>query len=369
MSRGHSARWVADRHGRATMSVVFGLAIGALLVGGSASGAVISFQSLGTTARANAVSADGSTVVGDGFVWRSGSGLGALPFSRANGVSADGSIIVGRNGSRAVRWDGSILRDLDTFGWGEFSTANGVSGDGSVVVGNGAVSGDFPETKGFRWTTSTGTESCGAGITGGLYEGWGAMAATHDGSIVVGNQGYHSRAFRWTPAGGSVELFPDLTYSTANDLSSDGSIIAATIAADTPSDRRAARLVLGSTAQLLGELSGGDFSKASGISGDGSTIVGISGSSVGQRATLWAANSGPVSVGDLLTSAGVLGHSGWTLTEATAISTDGSTIVGQGINPSGFTESWMATIPAPASVTAFAALGTLSMGRRRSAPR
>lgn len=365
MSRGQSAQIETVGRGRAAWVVASGIAVGVALTPGSASGAVVAFQSLGTTARANAVSADGSTVVGNGFVWRSGTGLSALPFSRANGVSADGSIIVGRSGSRAVRWDGSVLRDLDTFGWGEFSTANGVSGDGSVVIGNGATNGDFQETRAYRWTSGSGTESCSPEITGGLYEGWGAMAATDDGGVVVGNQGYHAHAFRWTSGGGAVELFPDLAFSTASDVSSNGSIIAATIAPGSPSERRAARLVLGSTVQLLGELSGGEYSATSGISGDGSVIVGKSGSTLGDQAAVWTTTGGVRSVGDILSLAGVSGHVGWTLSEATAISSDGSTIVGQGINPQGFAESWMATIPAPGGAAAFIALGTVALGRRR----
>ncbi len=341
-----------------------GIILGTGLCCGVASGGMISFQGLGTNARPNAVSANGSTVAGNGFVWHANTGLAALPFTRANGVSADGSIIVGRNGTRAVRWDGNVVRDLNTFGWGEYSTANGVSGDGSVVVGNGATDGDFPETKGYRWTSGNGTQSCGSGITGGLYENWGAIAASNDGSVVVGNQGYTPRAFRWTAGSGPVELFPDLPYSTATGVSSDGSIIAATIATDSPSDRHATRLVLGSSAQVLGELPGGESSSANGISGNGTIVVGLSGSTDGNRAAMWASSVSPQSITNFLSTAGVVGHAGWTLTEATAISSDGSTIVGVGLNASGSSESWVATIPAPASVPLLVAAGVFTMRRR-----
>jgi len=343
------------------------IALSAGLVVGSTSAGIVSFQGLGTNARPNALSADGSTLAGNGIVWHAGSGLSALPFTRGNGISADGSVIVGRNGSRAVRWDGTVIRDLDTFGWGEYSTANAVSGDGSVVVGNGAMNGDFPETNAYRWTPDTGAVVNGSSITGGLYENWGAIAASTDGSVVVGNQGYTPRAYRWTSGTGAVDLFPDLPYSTANGVSSNGSIIAVTIATDSPSDRRAARLVLGSTEELLGELAGGQFSQSNSISGDGLTIVGVSDSFSGNLAFLWHQSGGIRSISSLLTLAGATAHSGWTLTEATAISADGSTIVGLGINASGASESWIVTIPAPSSVAALGGLGLLSMRRRRRA--
>ena len=32
---------------------------------------------------------------------------------------------------------------------------------------------------------------------------------------------------------------------------------------------------------------------------------------------------------------------GWTLTSATGVSADGSTIVGEGMNPDGFNEGWI----------------------------
>jgi hypothetical protein len=40
---------------------------------------------------------------------------------------------------------------------------------------------------------------------------------------------------------------------------------------------------------------------------------------------------------------------GWTLTHVNGISADGNTIAGLGINPSGFSEAWVATIPEPST--------------------
>jgi len=56
---------------------------------------------------------------------------------------------------------------------------------------------------------------------------------------------------------------------------------------------------------------------------------------------------------------------GWSLTSATGISLDGLTIVGDGLNPEGRTEAWVAVIPEP-STAALLALGLVVFGLRRA---
>ncbi len=56
---------------------------------------------------------------------------------------------------------------------------------------------------------------------------------------------------------------------------------------------------------------------------------------------------------------------GWTLTTATAISADGLTIAGTGLNPDGFQEAWVAHVPEPASVALLPlAIGILALRSR-----
>lgn len=55
---------------------------------------------------------------------------------------------------------------------------------------------------------------------------------------------------------------------------------------------------------------------------------------------------------------------GWRLTTAEAISSDGTMIVGWGINPQGNTEAWIAIVPEPGMV-GIAVLPILIPGRRR----
>ena len=118
---------------------------------------------------ANAVSADGSTVVGqssvgstpwEAFRWTEAGGIeglgnlnsGAFGGSEALGVSGDGSLVVGTGpsdtGSTAFIWDeehgmraiAQLLVDelgLDLTGW-KLTRATDISADGSVIVGWGA---------------------------------------------------------------------------------------------------------------------------------------------------------------------------------------------------------------------------------------
>jgi hypothetical protein len=57
---------------------------------------------------------------------------------------------------------------------------------------------------------------------------------------------------------------------------------------------------------------------------------------------------------------------GWQLTRANDISADGRVIVGEGINPDGTLEAWLAIIPEPSTLTlAIAALALPFAGCRR----
>ena len=104
---------------------------------------------------ASGVSADGSVVVGSvriiasghdrAFRWTSASGMSDLGTIGgndvyANAISSDGSVVVGyannaSNQNRAFRWRSGIMTDLGTFAGGSWSFAYGVSADGSVIVG------------------------------------------------------------------------------------------------------------------------------------------------------------------------------------------------------------------------------------------
>jgi len=96
----------------------------------------------------------------------------------------------------------------------------------------------------------------------------------------------------------------------------------------------------------LGDLPGGVFaSSASAVSRDGSVVVGYGESDAGTEAFIWDVQNGMRSLRDVLVDQYGLGLTGWTLTSAVDVSDDGRTIVGYGTNPDGFTEAWIATLP------------------------
>jgi uncharacterized membrane protein len=100
--------------------------------------------------------------------------------------------------------------------------------------------------------------------------------------------------------------------------------------------------------QGLGHLkynkSGRTTSQAYDICSDGSKIVGKSYNGNYTEAFYWDSIKGMRSLKSLLSKDFGLKLAGWTLTEARAISDDGSTIVGWGINPHGLEEAWIARL-------------------------
>ncbi|MBX9792466.1 MAG: PEP-CTERM sorting domain-containing protein [Pirellulales bacterium] len=379
---------------------MFGLKLSRLILAGlialalatPARAGAFSFQGLGDLpgggfgSYAYGVSADGSVVVGFGssasaseaFRWTSDGGvgqvnmvgLGDLPGggfgSRASDVSADGSVVVGSrqstSGTEAFRWtSGEGMVGLGDLPGGIFySQAAGVSADGSVVVGFGSSAS---ASEAFRWTSGGGAGQgtmVGLGdLPGGIFSSY-ANGVSADGSVVVGYglsaSGYE--AFRWTSGGGAGQgtmvglgdLPGGIFDSYANGVSADGSVVVGR--GNSASGFEAFRWTSGGGLVGLGDLPGGTFySYANGVSADGAVVVGSSTSASGYEAFRWTSGGGLVSLRELLVNQGVTNVTGWTLTQATAVSADGRTIVGRGINPDGNGEAWIATVPEPSTIT------------------
>src|SRR5262249_33657533 len=87
-----------------------------------------------------------------------------------------------------------------------------------------------------------------------------------------------------------------------------------------------------------------DQSYAYAVSDDATVVVGASGWQPPTDAFIWTANTGMVKLSDYLTGKGITGLNGWTLTVADAITPDGKTIAGIGINPSNLVEGWVAKL-------------------------
>ena len=317
----------------------------------------------GFSSGALGLSDDGSVVVGwsesasgtEAFRWTSDGGmvaLGDLPggdfFSHAHGVSADGSVVAGEgvsaSGEEAFRWTsaGGMVGLGNLTGGGFSSRASGVSADGSVVVGySSSATGD----EAFRWTSGGGMVGL-HDLTGGYFFSR-AYGVSADGSVVVGegSSALGEEAFRWTSSGGMMGLGSFAGgefFSRANGVSADGSVVVGH--SSSASGNEAFRWTSDSGMVGLGDLAGGDFfSRANAVSADGSVVVGFSISASGNEAFRWTSVGGMQSVASILTTAGV-DLTGWTLLDATGVSADGYRVTGDGINPDGSPEAWMAML-------------------------
>ncbi|HRQ74005.1 MAG TPA: hypothetical protein PLU35_13345 [Phycisphaerales bacterium] len=344
------------------------------------------------------LSADGSTVVGwslygggfpglaQAFRWSEEGmvGIGFLPGgneSYATRASGDGRWIVGRGpsseGGQAFRWSettGMIgLGDLpgSTF----YSEAIGVSDDGSIVVGlskSGAAGGPS-NFEAFRWTPETGM--VGLGFMPGHNVSV-AVDVSADGRIILGAStiGGDGEAFLWTPESGMNGLGkPDGWWSASGaSLSADGT----TVVGDgiKPQSGIEALRWRADTGWIpLGHLTDRPdrVSVASGVSPNGSFVVGRSTADIGEEAFVWSEDWGMRSVREVLLDFGIdTIDSGWALSIATGVTVAGDTLIitGTGWNrnfPS-HQEAWIAhiPIPAPASLTPLA-LALAATARRR----
>jgi probable HAF family extracellular repeat protein len=319
------------------------------------------------------ISADGLTVVGrntsasgtEATMWtRAGGfvGLGHLAggsfISSAGGVSADGSVVVGTSssaaGTQAYRWTSatSMVGLGDLPGGFISSSAGDVSADGSVVVGS---SSSASGSEAYRWTSGGGM--VGLGDVPGGYFSSGAAAVSADGSVVAGDGRslYFVEPSRWTSATGMVGLGvipgsdPDWAMAEPFGISADGSTIVGLGVTGFSID--AFRWTSASGVVSLGD------GLASAASGDGSLVVGDS----IERASIWDAQNNRRPIVQVLTDLG-LDLTGWTLSEAWAITDDGRVIAGDGTNPDGQPESWIAVLSdPPADPSTLPALGPFAI--------
>jgi hypothetical protein len=101
------------------------------------------------------------------------------------------------------------------------------------------------------------------------------------------------------------------------------------------------------------------------MSPDGKFAVGTLFDGMDNRAYLWDAENRTRLIEDILTDDYGIDLGGWTLLNATGISANGTTICGEGINPAGNFEGWVATIPEPASLLLLAAGSIILRSRKR----
>jgi probable HAF family extracellular repeat protein len=324
-------------------------AAGVALLAGAAFGQA-SLMGIGLGIDANAVSADGLVVVGAGqpgaFRWTLADGVQYLPQPNgftgdALGVSANGSVVVGSlegpSSAHAFRWTGGVTQDLGNATGGFVTRAYGASADGSALAGQ-------DNTGWFRWTVGGGYEPVHQGAAYGI---------SGDGLVIAGgaflNGGSH--AFRWTSAGGVQDLgvLPGGPLSVAYAISGDGTaVVGMSYAGPTsPVDYRPFRWTSGGGMVNLGLLSGTQYGWANAVSGNGSVVGGQMWNGVDAYvAFMWTSAGG---MQDLLTALASAGANtpGWSLSNVTGISGDGTVLVGTGSGPGGY-QSWIAHLPGSA---------------------
>lgn len=283
-------------------------------------------------------------------------GLGQLPGGtngNAYGVSADGSVIVGASAGKAFRWTlfgGMVSLDVLPNSPGARYHANAVSADGQFAAGNvESRPGIFSEAA--AWLP--GLVTLGDLPDGSFYSE--AKGISGDGSVVVGVSDHAgwAEAFRWS--GGAMTGLGYLPggagASDANAISADGETIVGT--SYSPLGPQAFRWTSATGMVGLGDLAGGQFlSNAMAVSADGSVIVGNGSSAFGEDAFVWDALHGMRGLRDTLTTAGV-DLTGWSGLNASGVSGDGRTIVGIGRRDGAnqlVREAWIATIDEPAGV-------------------
>jgi probable HAF family extracellular repeat protein len=216
------------------------------------------------------------------------------------------------------------------------SSVGGVSADGSVILGGASSSV-------FRWSANDGATWLGSVPTpfGAYPVGSQASASdtgiSADGSTIVGFGSiqyafnlYGYEAFRWQ-AGNVIGLATSppnrlFDFSFASGVSADGSVVVGRGSNGGGHFGQAFRWTERDGMIGLGDLPGSTFinSSATGVSADGAVVVGDTSSSEAFR---WTANSGMVGLGNLLG-----GNSG---SRASGVSADGSAVIGLSLGANG----------------------------------
>jgi probable HAF family extracellular repeat protein len=329
---------------------------------------------------ASAISADGTTIMGYGWVcqlgwttctssdmvqayrWTVGGGYkilgspGNSSYFGAGAVSSDGSVIVGEHpqpvGFAAFRWTAAQgMKELP------MNIANAVTADGAMVAGGDnwwkasgqkGIFGPFPGEQDQTQANGLSGTSQAPVAVGAAIKGTDAFGPT-----------FH--AFRWMPVKGLQDLgLTKGTESIAIAISADGSVIVGE-ARDANRFWRAFRWTASTGMIDIGTL-GGPESAALAVNKDGTVIVGTSltsSSSSSNHIFRWTRSTGMQDLLAALQTAGVHNADKWVqLNSMVGVSSDGAVMVGYGLSPRtsafpfGQWEPFRIVLPVPASVAA-----------------
>ncbi len=226
-------------------------------------------------------------------------------------ISADGGIVVGSDDSRsssapfvAFIWQPQtgpqLIPGLE--GWDD-SMALAVSAVGPTVIGSGTSGGTFIG-HGFRWTPGGGITAFPVppGGTSGWQDVW---AMTPDATVVVGYSSPNIPT-RWGPSGAeALPLLPGSNGGTADAVTPDGRIV---VGYSLPPGGQPSMATIwrpGALPELLGGFTSWPMTMARAVSADGTSLVGEAANSSGWGAAFrWTSAqgldlTGPVSPADV----------------------------------------------------------------------
>lgn len=351
---------------------------------------------------ASAVSADGSVIAGNTAdnafeTVRWTAETGAVRLGRATvPVLGTGAGIPGISDD-GTRISATILSDDETYqtqgvwttgtGWQQVSAYPADAGIVDSALGSAwGISGDGNQVVGLYWRAgqsdglahaSVGTVAGGVNDLGSFGGSSRANDANHDGSVVVGwdeaSDG-HWRSVAWI--NGVETILHDVgAFTEAKAVNGDGTVIVGDAWNNDTGSLEAATWRWDGASwneEILGVLEGTfpgfGRSVATGVSDDGSVIIGFNAYDFGpfsdSTGFIWTATLGMMSIEQYLTMHGVTLDPMFDVQNLTGISGDGKTLVGYGVDWNTFaTQSFSVTIPAPGAL-AFAPV-VLALARRR----
>jgi uncharacterized membrane protein len=313
--------------------------------------------------------------------------------SGANAVSGDGSVVVGRGlsgnvyplpGTEAFRWTAANgMEGLGDVSGGSFgSNAFGVSRDGTTIVGQGQTTQDFTPFRAWVWTTSNGIQPIpdGASVIPTIANGVSSNglivtgAGSKKSSLASGAYIYYrdsniledpgnffaggTTILRGVSADGSTAFGSSpmllgprdaVIWTDSNGLQSlphlnqgDAEVRAANRDASILVGQSGSEAVMWDSSQnvsSLGVLPFANNSVALGVSDDGSVIIG----NASGVPFIWKPAEGMRPLDEFIEKELCVDLSDWTLISANSISSDGQTIVGVGLGPNG-EEAWVARL-------------------------
>ena len=323
------------------------------------------------------VSDDGNSVTGTWIdpalsrgqvmaLWTPAGGLRTAGFAadsehtNAVAISGDGTTILGADyNADALYWTAAsgIVYPLANESPGRRGFPGDLSRDGSVITGHITAGGPF------RWTAAGGAVELP--IPTGYADG-GGNAVSADGSVISGtlfNSQGTRHAFRWTAGGGSalLEHPAGLIGSDTTAISADGSTIVGW-GYDGSEVHRPFRWTAGSGLQLLPVPTG----QATDVTADGSVVIGDGQVPGGDSGFIWDATRGARDLKAALAADYGLDLGGWDIHSVDGITPDGRVIVGRGAHAQfGDNVTWRVVVPEPGTGIAVAISFGLLLRRTR----